>query len=82
MRIYTPKFVSKASTSFVYRGKRFEAGDEFPHAELKLNDVEIRGLWGANLIDFVTPAPAPPAPPASATGQSAATATKPNGNRR
>lgn len=44
------------TTSFLAAGQRFAKGDELPYALLGLDELNVRGLWMAEKIDFVEPA--------------------------
>ena len=63
-RLYAPYFDSVCAMDFVHAGKKMRKGQPFPHAELKLNDTELRGLWLANYIEFVQPTAKSSSPPA------------------
>lgn len=67
-RAFMPSLDSVVIVDFLHAGVARKAGESFPHRDLKLSDLDLRGLWLARLIDFVAPAAAsvaPPAPPAS-----------------
>jgi hypothetical protein len=62
-RVFAPALDAVVATDFIHAGVQCKRGDSFPHRELKLTDLALRGLWMANLIDFVMPARPPvPAP--------------------
>jgi|KBSSwiStaDraftv2_1062776.scaffolds.fasta_scaffold00132_114 hypothetical protein len=56
-RVFVPALDAVVATDFIHAGVQCKRGDPFPHRELKLSEFSLRGLWLANLIDFVTPAP-------------------------
>lgn len=42
-----------AAKPFRYAGVEYDKGEEFPHRDLGIIEHELRGLWLADLIDFV-----------------------------
>lgn len=54
-RVFAPGLDSVVVTDFIHAGVQCKKGEPFPHRELKLTDLALRGLWLANLIDFVVP---------------------------
>ena len=55
---YNPKARAFVAKSFLFAGRRFEIGEEFPHLDLRkdpkagFGDNELRGLWLADLVEF------------------------------
>jgi hypothetical protein len=60
-RVFAPGLDAVVATDFIHAGVQCRKGELFPHRELKLTDLALRGLWMANLIDFVVPTPRPSA---------------------
>ena len=61
-RVWAPGLDAVVATNFVHAGVRCQKGDPFPYRDLKLTDLALRGLWMANLIDFVVSSARPPVP--------------------
>lgn len=66
-RLYAPVLDSVVANDFTHAGTRYTGGMPFPHKDLALNDVELRGLFLAQLIDFVAPDASVPHKPSASS---------------
>lgn len=62
-RVFAPGLDAVVATDFIHAGVQCKRGESFPYRDLKLTDLALRGLWMANLIDFVVTPARPAVPP-------------------
>lgn len=54
---FDPSKPAIANQEFVFAGRTFSVGDEFPHAVFKLDRTALGGLWQTGRIRFVDTPP-------------------------
>jgi len=71
LKPFRPGFEAVAAKPFTSAGVKYGKSERYPYRDLGVIDFDLRGLWGADLIEFTDEAyrAAPPATKATKPSQ-------------